>query len=137
VAEEHGVGDRPEEGRADHHPRDGQGGGVTGRHARGDQADHPDDRRHQVERRWELGRVIVDDIALAVDPGHGGDPCTARLDAIALAGHARGLALDRHDQRGGARQHHPGARQVADDHLLAVAPAEEECTQGHQPVGAA
>ena len=44
---------------------------------------------------------LVDGVALAVDPGHGGDPCAARLDAVALAGHARRLALDRHDRARG------------------------------------
>ena len=57
-----------------------------------------DDRRDQVERRRELGRVDVDGVALAVDPGHGGDPRAARLDPLALAGHARRLALDRHER---------------------------------------
>ena len=46
----------------------GQAGGIAGRHTRRDQADQPDDRRHQIEARRELGGVLIDGVALAVDP---------------------------------------------------------------------
>ena len=138
MPEEHGVGDRAEERRADDHAGHRERVGVAGRHAGGDQADHADDRRDEVEGRRELGSVDVDGVALAVDAGHGGDARAARLDALALAGHAGRLALDRHEQRDArVASATPALATSRTTTSLAVAPAEEQGAQRHQAVGAA
>jgi hypothetical protein len=137
VAEEHGVGDRPEEGGPHQQPRDRQGIRVAGRHARGHQPDEPDDRSHEVERRWELGRVDVDGLALPVDARHRGHPGAARLDPLTLARHARRLAADRHDEGDRRREDDPEPRCVPQRDARAVAAPEEQRAQCQQAVGPA
>ena len=108
VAEQHGVGDRAQEGGADEEAGDGEpGAGSPASIAGGDEADHADGRRDQVERGWELGHAVVRLGGAAVDAGHGRHPGGARLGQRALlpATPAR-RRTTRHDQRRRRRRPH-------------------------------
>ena len=83
VTEQHGVGDRPEEGGPDERPQQREGDLAVGVDGRGEQPDGADDHRDEVEPRVELGDAGVGRVACrsdgdgrrrSLDAGHRRDP---------------------------------------------------------------
>ena len=87
MAQQHGVGDGAEEERTDHESGHREPGGTSGIERRGDDADHAQHRRDEIESGIELASRAVLHRRAAVDPRHLRHPRRAGLDQDVLTRH--------------------------------------------------
>ena len=112
VPEQHRVGDRTEEHRADERPGDRQRGRTAGVDRGRHQCDDADRRGDQVEGRGELRGVAVRAVVVAFDAGALEGAGLAALDRLPLATHPGLAPHDRHHERPRCGHRHQAASDV-------------------------